>query len=81
MTLSHRSAFAFVLVPSLAVDRDGHRLGRGGGYYDRVLATVPRARRVAVVYDEEVVATVPHDPHDVDVAFALTPSGLVLLAG
>lgn len=73
-----------LLVPALAVDRRGHRLGRGGGYYDRVLATVARtgsARVVAVVFDDEILDDVPTEPHDVGVDAALTPSGVVTFSG
>ncbi len=66
-----------VLVPALAVDRRGTRLGEGGGYYDRALAGPPRAALVlAVVYDEEVVDTLPVEAHDVSVGGALTPGGV-----
>lgn len=66
-----------VLVPALAVDRRGTRLGQGGGYYDRALAGPPRAALVlAVVYDEEVVDTLPVEAHDVSVGGALTPGGV-----
>jgi 5-formyltetrahydrofolate cyclo-ligase len=65
---------ALVLVPALAVDWHGTRLGRGGGHYDR---TLPLARSgiplVAVVRDDEVLASVPSQPHDVPVTAALTP--------
>lgn len=68
----------YVLVPALAVDRTGNRLGRGGGYYDRALAAVPAATPVlAVVYDEEVLDAVPAEPHDRRVTGALTPSGVL----
>jgi 5-formyltetrahydrofolate cyclo-ligase len=65
-----------VLVPALAVDRRGVRLGRGGGYYDRSL-TFARAETplVAVVRDEELVAALPAEPHDVRMHAALTPAG------
>lgn len=66
-----------LFVPALAVGADGTRLGRGGGCYDRAL---PRRRRgalvVAVVFDEEVLVTVPTQPHDESVDAALRPSGL-----
>lgn len=71
-----------VLVPALAVDASGTRLGQGGGYYDVLLAelaTVPVAPVVlAVVDDDEVLpaGTIPRDSHDVAVAAALTPSGI-----
>lgn len=72
-----------VLVPALAVDRTGVRLGRGGGFYDRSLALCAAGTPlVAVVRDQEVVDALPHDPHDVRVTHALTPSaGLIALAG
>lgn len=65
-----------VLVPALAVDPHGHRLGRGKGYYDRALTDVEPARIVAAVYDDEVLDDVPAETHDRRVGFALTPSGL-----
>lgn len=70
-----------LLVPALAVDLRGARLGRGGGYYDRLLARlavadVARGQVWAVVYDEEVLEAVPTEPHDVPVHAALTPSRL-----
>jgi 5-formyltetrahydrofolate cyclo-ligase len=65
-----------VVVPALAVARDGTRLGRGGGYYDRAL---PHARAgtvlVAVVFDEELVDALPAGGHDVRVHAVVTPSG------
>lgn len=66
-----------VLVPAVAVDPRGVRLGRGGGSYDRVLARLrPDALTAAVLYDGEIVDAVPAEPHDVAVRAALTPSGL-----
>jgi 5-formyltetrahydrofolate cyclo-ligase len=70
-----------VLVPALAVDRAGVRLGRGAGFYDRSLPlAAPTARLVAVVRDEELVDRLPADAHDVRMTDALTPNtGLVAL--
>jgi 5-formyltetrahydrofolate cyclo-ligase len=63
-----------VLVPALAVDRTGVRLGRGRGFYDRSLINrAPRARLAAVVRDAEVVDELPQEPHDVRMTHALTP--------
>jgi 5-formyltetrahydrofolate cyclo-ligase len=54
-----------VIVPAVAVDRSGRRLGRGGGSYDRALARVGAAiQTVALLYDGELVASVPAGPHD-----------------
>ncbi|HEY0637389.1 MAG TPA: 5-formyltetrahydrofolate cyclo-ligase [Pseudonocardiaceae bacterium] len=70
-----------VLVPALAVDRSGVRLGQGGGYYDRSLPlAAPGARLIAVVGDHELLPSLPREPHDVLVTEALTPSsGFVAL--
>jgi len=64
-----------VLVPALAADHAGHRLGRGAGYYDRALADVA-VPVVAVVFTDELLADVPIEDHDVAVDAVLTPSGL-----
>lgn len=64
-----------VVVPALAVDHAGHRLGRGAGYYDRALAGLS-APLCALVFTAELLPEVPHEPHDVPVQMAVTPSGL-----
>jgi 5-formyltetrahydrofolate cyclo-ligase len=54
-----------VIVPALAVDPAGNRLGRGGGSFDRALARVgPLIPVIALLYDDELVEHVPADPHD-----------------
>ncbi|WP_344496793.1 5-formyltetrahydrofolate cyclo-ligase [Streptomyces enissocaesilis] len=69
-----------VLLPGLAVDGRGVRLGRGGGSYDRVLARLEAAgahpHLVVLLYDEEVVARVPREPHDHLVSAVVTPAGV-----
>jgi 5-formyltetrahydrofolate cyclo-ligase len=69
-----------VLVPGLAVDGRGHRLGRGGGSYDRALGRVPAGTFTCVLLnDDEVGIPVPVEPHDRPVRAAATPSGITLL--
>jgi 5-formyltetrahydrofolate cyclo-ligase len=64
-----------VLVPALAVDRAGNRLGRGGGSYDRALARVaPSIPVIAILYDDEQVDSVPAEPHDRRVNAIARPS-------
>lgn len=66
---------AMIVVPALAVDLQGMRLGQGGGSYDRALARRdPTAWTVAVVHDDEVALQVPTDPHDLPVDAVLTSS-------
>lgn len=68
-----------VLVPAVAVDRQGVRLGRGGGSYDRALARVgPGTLVAALLYDHEVLDEVPEQPHDRRVDAVVTPSGGLL---
>jgi 5-formyltetrahydrofolate cyclo-ligase len=63
-----------VIVPALAVDATGVRLGRGAGYYDRSLPLRdPTARLMAVVRDEEFVDRLPAEAHDIRMTDALTP--------
>jgi 5-formyltetrahydrofolate cyclo-ligase len=65
-----------VVVPALAVDRVGIRLGRGGGYYDRALVRArPDAVLVAVVFDDERPDRLPWEVHDRPVTAVVTPSG------
>ena len=63
----------FLLVPGVAFALDGGRLGRGKGYYDRLLAEVP-GHKCGVAFDWQLVASVPAEPHDVRLNSLLTPS-------
>lgn len=67
-----------VLLPGLAVDGRGLRLGRGGGSYDRVLARLsrPGPARVVLLYDHEVVEDVPAEAHDQAVDAVVMPGGV-----
>ncbi len=72
------SAIDLLVVPGLAFDPRGHRLGRGAGFYDRLLAHPDlRALTVGVCFDEQLVEDVPVDPHDLPVASVVTPSHVV----
>jgi 5-formyltetrahydrofolate cyclo-ligase len=71
-----------VLVPALAVDRRGVRIGKGAGYYDRSLPLAGRdVPLVVVVYDEELVEELPAEDHDVRTTAVLRPSSGVTLLG
>ena len=63
-----------VLVPALAVDHAGNRLGRGGGSYDRALARVgPLIPVIALLYDAELLGDLPAEPHDTPVRAVVRP--------
>jgi 5-formyltetrahydrofolate cyclo-ligase len=68
-----------VLVPALAVDQTGTRLGQGAGHYDQSLPlAAPGTPMVAVVRDQEVFPALPSEPHDVRMTAALMPNrGLI----
>ena len=61
-----------LLVPAVAVDISGHRLGRGAGYYDRFLSRVSQEKRVAVVWDFQLTEAVPAEAHDLSVGAVIT---------
>jgi 5-formyltetrahydrofolate cyclo-ligase len=65
-----------ILVPGLAFDASGGRLGRGGGYYDRFLPRAEHARRIGVCFAQQVVERVPAGEDDARVHMLLTESGL-----
>ncbi|HEY5834239.1 5-formyltetrahydrofolate cyclo-ligase [Streptomyces sp.] len=69
-----------LLLPGLAVDAHGARLGRGGGSYDRVLARLRRMGApppfILLLYAHEVVESVPREPHDHLVDAAITPAAM-----
>jgi 5-formyltetrahydrofolate cyclo-ligase len=73
--LADPAAVAFVLVPGVAFDGIGRRLGYGGGFYDRLLPQLPRhAPRVAAAFDLQLVDEVPAGAHDVRVDLIVTPT-------
>lgn len=62
-----------IFVPGLAFTADGHRLGRGRGYYDRLLATLPESvLRVGVCFPCQLVDSIPQEPHDESVDLVLS---------
>lgn len=68
-------AVTVVICPGMAGDRRGHRLGRGGGSYDRALSALrPSVLRCLLLYDEEVLDAVPVAAHDQSVDVMVTPT-------
>lgn len=58
-------AVELIMVPGVAFDRMGNRMGRGRGFYDRLLKSTPNAMKVGVAFDFQLLDSVPTEPHDV----------------
>ncbi len=69
-----------ILVPGLAFDRRGYRLGYGGGFYDRFLAGLS-APRVALAFSFQILPAVPHEAHDLRVDVIVTERDLIVISG
>jgi 5-formyltetrahydrofolate cyclo-ligase len=68
--------FDLILVPGMAFDLSGNRLGRGQGFYDRILSAVSGIK-CGVAYDFQLLEKIPSEPHDAKVDFMLTPNRCV----
>lgn len=65
-----------VICPGLGFTKEGDRIGRGGGFYDRFLATVPRAKRLGVCLPEQLLSHIPTREHDIKMTHMLTTEGV-----
>jgi len=61
-----------VFVPGIAFDRQGYRIGFGGGYYDRLLEKLPAKAKIGVCFDFQLLDKIPSDPFDVPMDFVIT---------
>lgn len=74
----HPEAVDIVLVPGVAFDRDGRRLGQGKGYYDKLLKGLSsRCLKVGLAYDRQLVERVPVTGHDVQMDLVITETGTI----
>ena len=62
---------ALVLMPGLAFDRDGHRIGYGGGFYDKFLASEPEHPTLALCYEFQLLPMLETEDHDIPVDYVL----------
>ncbi|MDE5887918.1 MAG: 5-formyltetrahydrofolate cyclo-ligase [Muribaculaceae bacterium] len=67
-----------IVVPAVAYDRNGNRLGRGKGFYDRLLQTT-KATKVGVGYEFQLVDEVPVEPHDVGMDIIITQNATIIV--
>jgi 5-formyltetrahydrofolate cyclo-ligase len=66
------SELAALIIPGLAFDRSGGRIGWGRGYYDATLAAIPAALRIGLAFECQIVERVPRDPHDAPLHYVVT---------
>lgn len=69
------SEIELIVVPAVAYDRRGNRVGRGKGYYDRMLGDT-KAIKIGIAYDFQVFDEIDADPHDVPVDIIITDKGI-----
>jgi 5-formyltetrahydrofolate cyclo-ligase len=67
-----------VIIPGVAFDRFGRRLGYGGGYYDRVLFKIDNKRRIGLAYNFQVLDSIPVEASDEEVGLIVTEAGVIL---
>ncbi|MBQ8703861.1 MAG: 5-formyltetrahydrofolate cyclo-ligase [Bacteroidales bacterium] len=65
-------AVQLIAVPGVAFDPEGNRMGRGRGFYDRLLKSTPNAVKIGLAYDFQVLDHIPTEPHDVRMDHVLT---------
>lgn len=68
-----------IVVPGVAYDRNGNRVGRGKGYYDRLLSR-SKATKIGVAYDFQLVDEIDAEPHDVKVDVVITPHAVIKIS-
>ena len=67
-------AVELIVVPGVAFDHQGNRMGRGRGFYDRLLKTTPNAKKIGVAFDFQMIEHVPVEPFDVKMDHVITES-------
>lgn len=68
-----------IIVPALAIDLGGQRVGRGGGYYDRLLAALPKAYAIGIIYDFQLIVEAPVTAGDVPVSAVVSDQRLLIV--
>jgi len=67
-----------VIVPGVAFDENGYRIGYGGGYYDRLIKRLPHScKTIAIAFEVQVIDSVPHESHDMKVDMIITEDRII----
>lgn len=75
-SLSDISVIDLIIVPAIAYDQNGNRIGRGKGYYDRLLQKVS-VLKIGVGYDFQLITHIASEPHDIPVDIIVTPNNFI----
>jgi 5-formyltetrahydrofolate cyclo-ligase len=75
----YKGTFDLIVVPGMAFDEEGHRLGRGKGYYDRFLAKHPDVATVGICFGFQFLESIPTEPHDRNMDRVLTGQSELLV--
>ena len=67
-----------IVVPGVAFDRSRNRMGRGRGFYDRLLKSTPNAIKVGVAFDFQIFDTIPVEPFDVPMDIVVSENSICL---
>lgn len=67
--------FDVIVVPMLGFNKSLHRIGYGGGYYDKLLSTQPEAHKIGVCFEQGRVDTIQVEPHDIPLDVIITEKG------
>lgn len=70
------STIDLIIVPAVALDKNGNRLGRGKGYYDKLLCS-SNAYKIGIIYDYQLVDEIPHELHDIPMDMIITDKGIL----
>jgi len=70
--IDDESRIELVVVPGVAFDKENNRMGRGAGYYDRILKRIPDASKLALAFDFQMVSHVPVEAHDIKMDVVLS---------
>ena len=68
-----------VIIPGIVFDKTGHRIGYGYGFYDKFLRKIPKALKIGVAYDFQIIEKIPNDAHDVPVDIVVTDKEIIFV--
>ena len=68
---------SLIIIPGIAFDRKGHRIGYGYGYYDKFLRKIPKAVKIGIAFDFQIADKIPNEVHDVPLDIIVTEKEVI----